>query len=283
MVINRQNIILIFAFILLTNISCSNKIVIRATKDAALLNNHPKKNFSGKKEAIRNIGYITKKRTQNGFITYPAMYLYSGLENNIKESFVLGGFDLSDFNSSVKHASLKFFINYSSTIRNNLCVFVRQLARDWDENNITYNDVYKSTKPNAGFTDIVNSKESDTKLIVFDVKENNTEDIDSIPFNNAKRTVSIDVTDIVNKWINDPASNHGFLIDPMWMNDFRYITTNEYKEISDFGIIEVASSEWFNWDGVIPESFVLKEGKWKNVKNKALNKTRYIPRLEITR
>lgn len=279
---DKKVIFIIFFIFIIFIFSCSKKVIIPATKDAALFSELPKINFSGKNEAKDNVGYITKKRVKDGFITYPAMYLYSGSNGALKESFIVGGFDLSGIRNKIKHASLKFFVNYSSTTRKNVCIFIRPVKKHWDESKITYLDIYTNTKSNAELKDMIDINEKRVKLIVFDVKENNTQNIYSIPLKNAKKVVSVDVTNIVNEWIKDPEKNHGFLIDPMWMDDFRYITTNEYKEISDFGVIEIATTEWFDWNGIVPEDFNLKEGKWINIKNNAVNKIKYIPRLEIS-
>ena len=67
----------------------------------------------------------------------------------------------------------------------------------------------------------------------------------------------------------------------MCRDDFRYRTSNISNEIADFGIIEVASAEWYYWDGKIPESFKSGKCNWLDVINKAKGKLKYIPRLEI--
>ena len=85
-------------------------IIIPATKDASLSSLLPDTNIGGKNE-IENKGYGTKKFIKGSDITYPAMYLYSG-EENIKDAFIIGGFDLSKIDGEIKNASLKFYINY---------------------------------------------------------------------------------------------------------------------------------------------------------------------------
>jgi len=252
-----------------------------ATKDAQLSSLYPDINISGKNEPFKGIGYGTIKKIEGGYITYPAMYINSSDDYNIKESFIIGGFDLSKINGDVMHASLKFYINYSSNIRKNVCIILRPVKIKWDDEKITYLDIYKDTQMNAELLPIVESNENKCKIIVFNIKKNSEADSNAIPFKDSYRTVSIDVTDMVTTWIKEPEKYHGFLIDPMWRDDIRYCTTDYSNQISDFGIIEIASTEWYNWDGVIPEYFYLDNGSWINIDNKATGKIKYIPRLEI--
>ena len=83
-------------------------------------------------------------------------------------------------------------------------------------------------------------------------KENEMESEPIIPNSKAYRTVSINVTRYINDWIKNPGLYHGFLIDPMSKDDFRYRTTDRLNQIADFGVIEIASSEWYSWEGKIP-------------------------------
>ena len=128
---------------------------------------------------------------------------------------------------------------------------------------------------------IVESEENKCSLIVFDINSNEEDKELIIPYSSAYKTVSIDVTCFVKNWLENPDLNHGFLIDPLWLNDKRYCTTDLNNIISDFGIIEIVPTEWLKWSGKVPKGFYLEKGKWINVKNRVKNKIKYIPRLEI--
>lgn len=273
--------ILVLLFFILCSLSCKKTIIIPAQKDAFLSNNMPDKNISGKNEPVKGKGFGTKKRVAHGYVTYPAMYLNSNIDGNVKDAFIVGGFDLSSIKGEIIHASLKFFINYASNTRKRICIFIRPIKEEWDENTITYLDIYKTAGPNAKLHSIVESDENKCILIIFDIKKNNEDDLTRIPFRDANRIVSINVTAIVKQWIKNPSTNHGFLIDPMWMDDFRYCTTNAANEISNFGIIEIGTTEWFDWEGKVPSYFYCKHEKWIDIENRAFGKIKYIPGLEI--
>ena len=261
--------------------SCTKKIIIPAQKDIFLSSNIPDKNISGKNEPIKGKGYGTRKKVSSGYVTYPAMYLGSNEHGNVKDAFMVGGFDLSLIKGKIIHASLKFFVNYASNTRKRICIFIRPIKKEWDENAITYLDVYKNIKPNSELHSIIEADENKSILIVFDVQQNEQGDLKRIPFYNANREISINVTDIIKEWVKNPLLNHGFLIDPMSRDDFRYCTTNAANEISGFGIIEIATREWFEWNGIVPDNFYLKKGKWIDIQNNAIGKTKFIPKLEI--
>jgi hypothetical protein len=272
-----------FFLIILIIISCNQKIIIPATKDALLSSNMPDINYSGKSEAVHGKGFGIKKNTHNGYVTYPAMYLYSGDDEvNVKDSFIVGGFDMTKIKGKIKHASLKFYINYSSNTRKHVCVFVRPVRKEWHEQQIKYIDIYKTNQSESELTDIVESNEDKCVLIVFNIKKNDEGDFTEIPFTSAKRTISINVTKILKEWEKNKNEFYGFLIDPMWRDDFRYPTKDVSNYISDFGIIEIATTEWYSWDGVVPENFYLGNGEWINIINNAKDKIKYVPRLEIT-
>ena len=271
-----KKIILFFLFF--SYCSCSQIIIVPAKKDVLLSSGMRDKNINGKNEPLFGNGFGTRKRVKNGYVTYPAMYLFGGDEEENKDAFLLGGFDFSSINGEIKHASLKFFINYVSNTRNNLCVFVRPVKRSWDEKEISYNNIF--TK-NGGLTSFVESNDNQCLLIVLNVIRNEIGNLERIPFLSAKKEVSIDITNIVRKWIKNPSENYGLLIDPMSRNDPRYCTTNNYNEIADFGIIEIATTEWYEWNGKVPVDFGSKEVEWINIENKAMGKIKYIPRLEI--
>jgi len=258
--------------------NCEKLIVIPAVKDAYVTSVYPDINFNGKVESVKGSGYGTRKNISDNFITYPVLYLINSEDE--KASFLIGGFDLNSVKKNVVHASLKFFINYASNDRKNVTVFIRPLLEEWDDDKITFNDVYRISENEFALKNLAEKNDKLCKIIVFDIKKNDYKN-NILPFAGSYKTVSINITDIVKKLIADKQKFYGFLIEPMEISDFRYITTDRSNIISDIGIIEIIPVEWFDWNGVIPDNFLLKNGKWSNLKNKAKNKIKYIPRIEI--
>jgi len=258
--------------------SCKKVIIIPAVKDAFVTSVYPDINFSGKDEAVKGFGYGTKKSISDNYITYPALYLINS--DDEKASFLIGGFDLNSVKNEVFHASLKFFINYASNDRKNITIFIRPVLQDWDDDKITFNDIYQIHDNDFVLKGLAENKDNLCKIIVFDIKKNDFKN-NIIPFAGSYKIVSVNITDIVKNVINDKRKFYGFLIESMDLNDFRYITTDRSNIISDIGIIEIVPVEWFNWEGIIPDNYFLKNGNWINLKNKAKNKIKYIPRIEI--
>ncbi len=258
-----------YIFIIFLTFCCKKEIIL-ATKDVALFNNYPEINFNGKEIISDQLGYQTVKNNKYAKITYPALYIGSGNPDSIKDAFVLSGFDFTNVKPNFKKAVLKFFINYSSFTRRNVMITIRPLKKDWDEKKVNYLSFYQSIESGAEVTDLVENNEKNCILALFDINETQEKDYYEIPFNKSNKQVCIDITLIVREWIKKPDKNHGILIDPLWMSELRYKTTNKAKELSPTGIIEVASSEWFFWDSPIPE-----------FKNNAKGKIKYVPRIEI--
>lgn len=261
--------------------SCKKKVLIPATKDALLSSDMPDTNYSGKHEAVPGKGYGVKKRVRDGFVTYPALYLSSSDENTAKDAFILGGFDLGAIQGEVVYARLKFFINYASVDMRNVCIFVRPVVKAWDETTITFHDIYKSVNMGSLYTDMVDYHDEKGLIIVFDLHKSSSEDFTILPCPGSRRIVSINVTKIIKRWVQDPDMYHGLLVDPMWRDDFRYVTTNKSKQIADFGVIEVGTSEWYTWDGMVPNDFTIDEYDWVDVRNESRGRMMYVPHLEV--
>ncbi|MBN2545456.1 MAG: DNRLRE domain-containing protein [Spirochaetes bacterium] len=272
----KKYISVLFIVLLL---NCNRLVILPAYKDVYISSIYPDINFNGKREADKGFGYGTKKNVSDNYITYPALYLTNSEDE--KASIIIGGFDLNSVKKDIIHASLKFFINWASNDRKNITIFIRPVLQEWHEDKITFNDVYQKSDSGYILGNIAERDDKLCKIIVFDIKKNDYKD-NTIPFSGSYKTVSVNITEIIKKVINDKRKFYGFLIEPMDLNDFRYITTNMSNVISDIGIIEIACIEWFTWDGMIPAYFYLKNGRWINLKNKAKNKMKYIPRIEIT-
>ena len=86
--------------------------------------------------------------------------------------------------------------------------------------------------------------------------------------------MSINITDILRNALQKPDKFYGLLLDPMSSLDYRYRTKNSHNEISDFGVIQIATSEWLTFN----ESD--KDGV-RYMKNHGLGKMRYVPRIEV--
>ena len=271
----NSKIFLIFYLFLL--FSCEKKDILLSSKDAALFSNFPQKNISGK-NYDDNFGLGAIKKIDNQALTYPAMYLGSGGADSVKDAFVVGGFDLKRIKKNIKSAKFKFYINYSSSTLKNVIIFVRPILEEWDEQSVNYFSFYQSDESGSYLRTNVERNESLCKLIVFDVKRNEDRDFSVIPYPNSYRVVSIDVTSIVKQWVENSNTNFGLLIDPMWKTDLRYCTVNNSNELSDFGIIEIATSEWLYWNKNSSKNL---SEKWLLAKNKALGRVKFVPRIEV--
>lgn len=273
-----MKILYILPILYIVLFSCERKYIVPATKDAALLSNYSERNFSGK-NLDKDLGYGAVKIIGDKKFTYPIMYLGSGSADSIKDSFVLGGFDFSAVGDrSITKAFLKFYINYASSERKNIIIFARPILNDWDEGEVTYSSFYETTDSYSDLKDNVVKDEKLCKLIVFDIKSNEDKDFLEIPYPNSYREISIDITTLVKYWIDNPDKYFGLLIDPMWRTDLRYCATNNGGELSDFGIIEVATSEWYTLNEKEISSIEL---KYEVIKNRALKKIKYVPRIEL--
>ncbi|HNZ25717.1 MAG TPA: DNRLRE domain-containing protein [Spirochaetota bacterium] len=273
-----MKIVYILALFSIILSGCERKHIVPATKDAALLSGYPERNFSGK-NLDKDLGYGAVKIIGDKKLTYPIMYLGSGSPDSIKDSFVLGGFDFRAISDkTITKAFLKFYVNYASSDRKNIIVFVRPILNDWDEEKVNYYSFYETKDSYSDLKDNVEKDEKLCKLIVFDIKSNEDKDFDEIPYPNSYREISINITAIVKYWIANPDKNFGLLIDPMWKTDLRYCATNSGGELSDFGIIEVATSEWY---ALNKKEISRNEMKYEVVKNKAYKKIKYIPRIEL--
>jgi hypothetical protein len=267
-------------FLIILSSACHKAFIIPAQKDAWLSSSMRDSNISGKNQPVKGKGFGSRKRIKGGFITYPSMYIYSSNEENEKDSFIVGGFDLSGIKGEIVHASLKFYINYASVSRKNICIFVRPVNSFWDEDKIKFSDIYNDS--NNILTDSI-AEYDDKKclLILFNINKNGSENFRELPSPGSYRTVSINVTKYVKEWALLKKNENGFLIDPLTNGDLRYRTTDHNNVISDFGVIEIASREWFGWDGKVPDFFYAEKEKWMDVKNNAEGKIKFIPRLEI--
>jgi hypothetical protein len=264
-----------------------NELVIYATKDAALRSLKPNNNYSGKTEAERNYGFGIKSYIQGGAVTYPVMTLESTSSSFIpKNSFLLGGFDISPvFNqvyilgNTITSVKLRFFINYSTVDRNEVCVYVRRVLKDWDENTVTYNHVYSKLGQNVDFTDLIDGNDNNACFGTTDVRSNSQDSLQTLPCPNAPGFWEIDITKIFNIWMEDPGKNFGLLVDPLWYTSSDYTCKSLINMKANIGDIHIATTEWENWNGEVPGTF---SGSWLNVNNTACGTTTYVPQIIVT-
>ncbi|MBN2497653.1 MAG: DNRLRE domain-containing protein [Deltaproteobacteria bacterium] len=222
----------------------------KASKDAWLSSAHPEQNLGGKRPGTPGMGFGQKSPVAGGQVSYPVLILdVNGGSFAPKDSLVLGGFDLSAAPASVASARLRLFVNFAGAPRERVTLLVHPLARDWDENAISYLDVYSGRSPGADFTDLVAGQPVQGS---FDVASNSADDFTRLPCANAPGWVEIDVLPIVRSWIADPQSAFGLLVEPPWWDDARHTALSPIGRKANLGRLEIAPSEWASWDGQPP-------------------------------
>ena len=149
--------------------ACTRTVIVPAGFDAALFSNLPATNIDGKKE-VPGKGYGTIRWYAGKAVTYPVMYLGNGAEDSVKDAFALGGFDLSHIKGEIIEARLLFYINYAEKTRKNVQVTVRPFKKAWSADQITYNDVFETTRSGSGLTNMVETDEKKCRLVYWDLK-----------------------------------------------------------------------------------------------------------------
>ncbi|MCG8568795.1 MAG: hypothetical protein MJB14_01525, partial [Spirochaetes bacterium] len=162
--------LIIYLLVLFIFISCKKTYIIPATKDAAVFSNFPHANCNGKREVAPGIGYGVLRYHELKPITYPVAFLQSGNPYSFKDAFLIGGFDLSQIPGKIKSAHLKLYVHYVSDHRERIMVFVRPLLKKWDDNQVTYLDVYQSKETGEINKNFAQSNEQLCKLVYFNLK-----------------------------------------------------------------------------------------------------------------
>lgn len=86
------------------------------------------------------------------------------------------------------------------------------------------------------------------------------------------------MTKIVSHWAAHPDQNFGLLVDPPWWDHEKFICENVHGKKSNLGDLEIAPSEWLDWDGKVPASF---QDPWLDMTNNARGKKEFIPRIDV--
>ena len=270
----RCNILCIITAVLLC--SCSRSLIIPADYDAALCSSFPNDNISGH-NIHGHLGLGDYHIIDGDVFTFPAAYIGSNRGSDGKDAVALGGFDLTQIPPNFKRARLKFYINYAAADRRDVMLFVRPILMPWSDDTCTFNTFYRYDTAIDDYTLRKNAAADDhhSVLAMFDLRGNNAdEETIVIPFPHSYRTVSINITDILRKAIKQPDTFYGLLLDPMSSLDYRYRTVNNRNEISDFGIIQIATAEWLSFNETDKDGI-------KYMRNKALGKMKYVPRIEV--
>ncbi len=271
----RCNIAAIFG-IVITVSACTQTVTIPAQYDAALCSIFANDNISGH-NIHGSLGLGGYHIISDEVFTFPAAYIGSNRGSDGKDAAALGGFDLSLIPPNFKHARLKFYINYADADRRDIMLFVRPILIPWDDDTCTFKTFYRYDAVTDNYVIKKNAVGDDMHsiLAMFDIRANiSDEESIVIPFRNSYRTVSINITDILRNALQEPDKFYGLLLDPMSSLDYRYRTKNSHNEISDFGVIQIATSEWLTFNE--PD----KDGV-RYMKNRGLGKMRYVPRIEV--
>ena len=257
--------------------SCSRLVIVPAGYDAALCSSFADDNISGH-NIHGSLGLGGYNIVNGEVLTFPAAYIGSNRSSDGKDAIALGGFDLSEIRSNFKAARLKFYINYASSYRSNVMLFVRPIFIPWDDDTCSFSAFYLYDydiddyvlRPDAAADD------QHSRLAVFNIRANHESDETStvIPFAHSYKTVTINITGIIREAVKHPDKFCGLLLDPMSSLDYRYRTKNEHNEIADSGIIQIAAAEWMTFSETDRDGI-------RYMRNRAKGRIKYVPRIEI--
>lgn len=263
---NKIMRVVIFIIAIWLMVSCQNIGQIYPEQEVSLFTGLPTNRADTIHEMAPGFGYGAIFCQENGFISYPALYL-SNDDEIFGESFVLLGFSKITSDESDIQYVLELPVNYAQRQLNNLEIRLYPIFKPWDSNKITYSHF------NSG-----NYIKDDLFLRYYFSLEKVRlpEKIKFLPFENKPQILQCDLTPLKNemsKW-------YGVAIFFASTGNSDYITSGKGKMVCSSGSVELIPSCWQNWSGITDESFSLPYGKWLPVKNKLYRTGKYSPVLK---
>lgn len=216
--------------------------------------------FTGTSNIHPEFAYGMVFYNNDGTIIYPALWLGRDIITGENMKFIL------DFNA----ASMKAFHHKTPyiTLYLNHSVYTRK------------NYTLKITLFDGLFTHQENTPREMISQIhrVIDVKKSNKlTAVPQLPADNNGTLYKIDISPF-SKALTETGSFH-IQFETIESSLPAYLTTNEYNELSEPGILEFASPAWLSWSG---NNSTIQLDKHKNIlsiNNKAINKIYYSPKI----
>ncbi|MCH5149766.1 MAG: hypothetical protein J1G30_03780 [Spirochaetales bacterium] len=250
-------------------ISCRNSVQIYPEQEVSLFTELPFYRADTIHEAAPYLGYGAVFCQEDGFVSYPALYL-SNDDETAGESFVLLGFPKVISENRNSQYILELSVNYAQRQLNNLEIRLYPILKAWDSHTITYSQF------EAGEY----IKESLFLRYYFSLNEVRLpEKIKSLPFERIPQTLQFDVTPLK----NEAAQWYGIAIFIASTGNSDYITSGKGKMVCSSGNVELIPSYWQKWNGTTDDSFSIPYGKWLAVKNKLYCRKKYCPVLKVYR
>lgn len=250
-------------------VSCRNSVQIYPEQEVSLFTELPFYRADTIHEAAPYLGYGAVFCQEDGFVSYPALYL-SNDDETAGESFVLLGFPKVISENRNSQYILELSVNYAQWQLNNLEIRLYPILKAWDSHTITYSQF------EAGEY----IKESLFLRYYFSLNEVRLpEKIKSLPFERIPQTLQFDVTPLK----NEAAQWYGIAIFIASTGNSDYITSGKEKMVCSSGNVELIPSYWQKWNGTTDDSFSIPYGKWLAVKNKLYCRKKYCPVLKVYR
>jgi hypothetical protein len=258
--------LIVFILAALLLLGCQNVVHIYPQQEVSLFSGLPDNRADTIHEMAPGFGYGAVFCQENGFVSYPALYL-SNDDLITGESFVLLDFAKIQANEKKAEYILELTVNYAQRRLDNLEVRLYPILKEWNAGKITYSQ-FKSD----------NFIKEDLFLrYYFSIdKVRLPEKIKSLPFEKRPQILQCDLTplkDEMTKW-------YGVAIFFASVGNEDYITSGVGRMICSSGSVELIPSCWQYWQGVADNSFAIEYGVWLSVKNKLYQKKKYSPVLK---
>lgn len=264
---NKTVCLTVFAIIFSLFISCQNTVLFYPEQEVSLFTRMPFNRADTIHEAMPSLGYGAVFCQENGFVSYPALYL-SNDDEITGESFVLLGFPKVVPENQNYQYILELSVNYAQRQLNNLEVRLYPILKTWNSNTINYLQ-FKSGEY---------IKEDLFLRYYFSLdKVRLPEKIKSLPFECVPQTLQFDLTPLK----NEMTDWYGIAIFLASMGNSDYITSGKGRMVCSSGSLELIPSYWQKWNGITDDSFSIPYGKWLAVKNKLYSRKKYCPVLKV--
>ena len=265
-ILNKVMYFAIFIIVLFQVISCQNAVEIYPEQEVSLFTGLPLKRADTIHEMSPGLGYGAVFCQENGFVSYPALYL-SNDDEITGESFVLMDFpEVTSDNQNTEYI-LELPVNYVQHRLNNLEIRLYPILKLWDSEKITYSEFSRGKY----------IKDDLFLRYYFSLeKVRLPEKIKVLPFETKPQILQCDLTPLKNEMKNW----HGIAIFFASIGNSDYITSGAGNMICSSGSVELIPSCWQEWNGVTDKSFSIPYGDWIAIKNKLYRKGKYRPVLK---